>query len=169
MTHPDSEFLVSHREWLENILVREIPLGGAMGVTVQRLDGSGIVLAAPLDANINDKGTAFGGSLVSLMILAGWSLLRLQLEYSGTRADLVIARADTRFLAPVDGPMEARCEWAPEAQKARFDRRLAERGRAGLDLHPTLWQDNTLAAELQARYAALAAKPIANSREARRA
>jgi thioesterase domain-containing protein len=45
-------------------------------------------LQAPLAANVNDKGTAFGGSLVSLMTLAAWGLTVLKIEQAGLRAEV---------------------------------------------------------------------------------
>ncbi len=50
--------------WLERTLTADIPLGGAMALTVSRLDDDGIELALPLGPSVNDKGTAFGGALV---------------------------------------------------------------------------------------------------------
>ena len=40
-------------------------------------------LSAPLAANVNDKGCAFGGSLVSLMTIAAWGLVSLELAQAG--------------------------------------------------------------------------------------
>ena len=58
---------------------------------------------APLAANINDKGCAFGGSLSSLMTIAGWGLAFLELAKAGQEADIYIAdsrvRASIRTLA----------------------------------------------------------------------
>jgi thioesterase domain-containing protein len=45
----------------------------ALGLRVGHYDGIALQLQAPLAANINDKGSAFGGSLASLMTLAAWT------------------------------------------------------------------------------------------------
>lgn len=155
VTHaPES---AAEREWLGEVLTRQIPLGGAMALTIERLDESGIALAAPLEPNINDKGTAFGGALVSLMILAGWSLPRLLLRRADRQADLVIGRCEVRFLKPVGGPMRADCDWPDPAQCRAFIVDLGRKRKASLSLAPRLCaSDGELAATLQARYAALA-------------
>ena len=46
-----------------------------MQLQIAAYDGDSLSLHAPLAANFNDKGCAFGGSLTSLMTLAGgaWS------------------------------------------------------------------------------------------------
>lgn len=141
--------------WLERTLTRDIPLGGAMDLSVARLDGDGVELLLPLEPNINDKGTAFGGSLSSAMILAGWALARLLIRRAGLRADLVIGRCETRFLAPVAGPFRARCSWPAAGEIDRFVIKVERSGRSGVTLHPEIVAGAEVAATLSARYAAL--------------
>lgn len=141
--------------WLEHTLTRDIPMGGAMAVSVTRLDEEGVELSLPLAPNINDKGTAFGGSLASAMILAGWSLPRLLLRRAEMQAELVIGRSETRFLAPVSGPFQARCRWPATGELDRFIRKLERSGRAGMTLEPEIVAAGGVAATLSARYAAL--------------
>ena len=145
------------RRWLGEVLTAQIPLGGAMGLSIERLDRRGIVLAAPLGPNVNDKGTAFGGALVSLMILAGWSLPRLALRRAGRTAELVIGRCEVRFIAPVGGGFRAECDWPDEAELDAFIADLAATGKGRLSLEPRIVVAGKVAATLQARYAALAA------------
>ena len=57
---------------LEKRILTDIPLARHIGVRVVEFDGSSLALGAPLAANSNHKGTAFGGSLFSLAVLAGW-------------------------------------------------------------------------------------------------
>ena len=143
------------RAWLADVLTRRIPLGGAMALAVTRLDETGIELRAPLAPNVNDKGTAFGGALVSLMILAGWSLPRILLRRADLQADLVIGRCEVRFAVPVRGDFVAVCGW-PEAAALEAFVAAARRGdRARLDVAPEILAASDVAAALQARYAAL--------------
>ena len=58
-------------------------------------------MQAPLAANVNDKGCAFGGSLCSLMTIAGWGLAFLELAKAGHEADIYIADSRVRYLKPV--------------------------------------------------------------------
>ncbi|AKS41302.1 Putative Histone acetyltransferase HPA2/related acetyltransferase [Wenzhouxiangella marina] len=153
MTSPDMQ---EERAWLENTLTRQIPLGGAMQLRITELNDRGLRLALPLAANINDKGTVFGGAMVSAMILAGWSLPRLLLRRAGRKADLVIGRCEVRFLKPVAGPFEAVCRWPAADEIEAFLARLDERGRSSMNLAPEILADGEVAARLEARYAALA-------------
>ncbi|HMB40044.1 MAG TPA: YiiD C-terminal domain-containing protein [Wenzhouxiangellaceae bacterium] len=143
------------REWLTDVLTRKIPLGGAMQMTIARLDDKGIELHAPLAPSINDKGTAFGGALVSQMILAGWSLPRLLLRRAKLDADLVIGRCEVRFLKPVEGDFGVRCDWPEAASLEAFIDQVRGRGRGKLELAPECVIDSEVAATLAARYAAL--------------
>lgn len=149
--------LAEERVWLAGVLTRQIPLGSAMRLSIERLDPAGVLLAAPLEPNINDKGTAFGGALVSMMILAGWSLPRLLLRRARCDADLVIGRCEVRFLKPVRGPVRAECDWPDEPRCAEFMDDLERNSKAALTLVPRLCTvDGAVAATLEARYAALA-------------
>ncbi|GAB4172353.1 MAG: YiiD C-terminal domain-containing protein [Wenzhouxiangellaceae bacterium] len=147
------------RAWLEQVLTRRIPLGAAMQLQILRLDARGIALRAPLEPNVNDKGTAFGGALASMMILAGWSLPRLLLRRAGSRAELVIGRSELVFLQPVRGVLVAECEWPPSADCSNFIRTLNERGRARIALRAWINGAEKPAATLDARYAALSTPP----------
>lgn len=145
----------AERQWLAEVLTRQIPLGSAMGLSIERLDRHGIVLAAPLAPNVNDKGTAFGGALVALMILSGWSLPRLALRRAGRAAELVIGRCEVRFLRPVSGSFQAECAWPGAADLEAFVADLAATGKARLELTPRIVASGEVAATLKARYAAL--------------
>ena len=62
---------------------RGMPPVAAMQVEVEGMRGDALRLTAPLSANVNDKGNAFGGSLTSLMTVAGWGLVTLKLRLAG--------------------------------------------------------------------------------------
>ena len=75
---------------LEQYLHRQIPLSAAMRVTVRGATLESVILAAPLEPNLNHKSTAFGGSLSALGILAAWSLVHLRLLEEGVKCEIVI-------------------------------------------------------------------------------
>tara|TARA_Y100001933_G_scaffold239138_1_gene263471 strand:+ start:674 stop:1189 length:516 start_codon:yes stop_codon:yes gene_type:complete len=149
------EPLPDEREWLNDVLIRQIPLGGAMQLSIERLDETGIEFSAPLAPSVNDKGTAFGGAIVSQMILAGWSLPRLLLRRADIEADLVIGRCEVRFVKPVTGDFRVRCDWPEASSLAAFIDQVRARGRGKLELAPECLIDSEVAATLAARYAAL--------------
>jgi thioesterase domain-containing protein len=111
----------------ERTLLRDIPLARAMQVRVVDYDGERLTLAAPLPPNVNDKGCAFGGSLASLLILAGWGLLVLK---RGTDdCDIYVQDSTIRYLAPVWTELRAEARLAAEESWDAFAAALADRGR----------------------------------------
>src|ERR1700733_11554189 len=59
-------------EYLQRRLDREFPLARHIGGRADSADDRRVVLRAPFAPNANYKGTAFGGRLFSLAVLAGW-------------------------------------------------------------------------------------------------
>jgi thioesterase domain-containing protein len=120
----------------ERFLHEQIPLTRAMGVKVESHDTRGLVLGAPLAANHNHLGTAFGGSLAALATLAGYALLWLEL---GNRdAHIVIRRSELDYRHPVTGPLRAICRKPPEAELAGFRTTFAKAGKARIRLDVTV-------------------------------
>jgi thioesterase domain-containing protein len=92
---------------LEAVLWEQIPLTKAMGLEVVEASAAKVVLKAPLEPNHNHKATAFGGSLYSLAVLAGWSLLWIRLKQAGLEGHVVIANTDVQYLKPVVDDFQA--------------------------------------------------------------
>jgi thioesterase domain-containing protein len=141
---------------LEHALRVDIPLARAMALSITAYDRDTLTLSAPLAPNINDKGCAFGGSLTSLMTLAGWSLLKLALDARGIAADIYVKDSTVRYLAPVWQDFSAVARLAPDETFADLFAALALRGKAGIGTrcHVPL-PDGGRAATLQANFVAI--------------
>src|SRR5258708_20307400 len=74
---------------LEAFLHEKIPLTRAMGLRVAESTAVRLVLEAPLAANVNHLGTAFGGSLHALPTLACYAPLWTLLREAGAAPHLV--------------------------------------------------------------------------------
>lgn len=66
-----------------------------------------VALDVPLDGNRNDKGTLFGGSMYSAMLLAGWRLCGLQAARMGDSGDTYVKSSSVEFLRPILSDMRA--------------------------------------------------------------
>ena len=153
---PASTASASPLDDLERKLREEIPLARAMDLRVADYDGQALTLAAPLPPNINDKGCAFGGSLASLMTLAGWGLVRLQLQARGSDADVYVADSSIRYLAPVWGDFGAIARPVEGESFDAFFETLLARGRARIGIVCEVpLPDGTAAASLAARFVAI--------------
>lgn len=115
---------------LEHLILDTIPMARAMELQVGDYDGDTLHLHAPLAPNINDKGCAFGGSLVSLMTLAGWALVTLAMRARGITADVFVASSDVKYLAPLTDDLHAQAELADDADWQRFFATFEARGKA---------------------------------------
>lgn len=142
---------------LERELLGEIPLARAMALTVAGYDGATLALAAPLAPNGNDKGCAFGGSLASLMTLAGWGLVHLALEARGQAADIYVQDSTIHYLAPVWQDFGAVAQAGAGADLDAFCAAFAARGKARIRVHCQVpLPGGASAATLDAHFVALA-------------
>jgi thioesterase domain-containing protein len=120
---------------LEKRILTDIPLARHIGVRVVEFDGSSLALGAPLAANSNHKGTAFGGSLFTLAVLAGWALLTAKLRERGVEGELVIQDSRVRYLLPVVGDLVARAVLPAGPELERFLRAVDRYRKGRIRLH----------------------------------
>ncbi|WP_395374092.1 YiiD C-terminal domain-containing protein [Marinicella sp. W31] len=88
-------------------LYRHIPLTESMQLRLDAYTGQELQISAPLAPNINDKGTAFGGSASTLKIICGWSLLKLNLIDLSMPHDIVISKSTCRWHKPLSDALSA--------------------------------------------------------------
>jgi len=133
----------------------KIPLARAMELELQAHDDDLLVLGAPLAPNVNDKGCAFGGSLVSLMTLCGWGLVELALRARGHDCDVYVGESTVRYLQPVWADFRAEARLAEGADWATFFDTLHARGKARIEVACRVpGADGQPAATLTARFVA---------------
>jgi thioesterase domain-containing protein len=133
----------------------EIPLAHAMDLQLAHCDDDMLSLGAPLAPNVNDKGCAFGGSLVSLMTLSGWALVELALRRRGLDCDVFVAESGVRYLAPLWADFRSDARLSPDADWATFFSTLDARNKARISVDCVVpGDDGTPACTLTARYVA---------------
>ena len=155
---------VSREAALESLrdYTRKLPPLAAIQARVAAYDGHRLRMTAPLAANVNDKGSAFGGSMTSLMTFAGWGLVTLQLQQAGMRADVFVADSTVRYLKPLYADLCAEAVLAPEQSWELFLATLAQRGRARIHLQARMIGaegeiiPDEVMADLAGRYVAIA-------------
>lgn len=139
---------------LEELFHTQIPITAHMGVEVAHYDRHNLELAAPLIPNENDKGTGFGGSLASLLTLAGWGLLQLNAMERDIECDIMIHRGEIEYLKPVHEDFTARCGLPEEGGLAEFFNRLQHRGHAKIVLRSEILAGEGCAVIFDGRYVA---------------
>ena len=133
------------KDYLQNRIVAEFPLARHLGVVIESADDSGLVLCAPLAPNANHKGTAFGGSLFSVAVLAGWAWVTRYLASSDITADAVIQESTMRYLVPVEGVLRATLTAPDRASTDKFLRMLQRAGRGRIELTVDIHHGDILA------------------------
>jgi thioesterase domain-containing protein len=133
-----------------------IPLAHSMDLRLHSHDEEHLAVLAPLPPNINDKGCAFGGSLVSLMTLSGWGLVELELRRRGFDCDVFVAESNVHYLAPVWEDFLSEARLAHGASWDAFFHTLRTRGRARIEVACRVpgEQPDKPAATLSARFVA---------------
>ena len=113
-------------------------------------------LRAPLAANVNDKHCAFGGSLSSLMTIAAWGLVSLELETAGLHADVFVADSRVRYLKPVFEDIVIDATFDDAGERAQLVDTLRKQGRASIRLKSeSLLAEGGVAASFVGRYVAI--------------
>ncbi|NRP46961.1 MULTISPECIES: YiiD C-terminal domain-containing protein [unclassified Marinobacterium] len=135
-------------------LHQAIPLTAAMQIDEIDYTGNQLQLSAPLEPNLNDKGTGFAGSIASIATLSGWCLLTLWLRERGIDADVMIAKSEQRYLAPVTDRLKAVATLPDDAVVEQFWQRFQEKQRARLPISVAVGNEQTVF-ELQGDYAAV--------------
>ncbi len=140
---------------LTKYLHERIPLSQAMAVSVVESDDSGVILTAPLAPNLNHRSTVFGGSISTLAILAGWTLVSVRLQVADIPARIVIKSNRIDYLHPIAADFQAHCPVPAPPQWASFSSTFQQRGKGRIVLAVEVTAGNILAARFQGEYVAI--------------
>ena len=111
---------------------RKMPPVAALGARPLGYDGKALRMGAPLAANVNDKGCAFGGSLGGLMTLSAWGWITLRLRLLGIEAEVYVADSQIKFIAPLYDDLVAEAQPAAAEAWEPFLEMLDRYGKARL-------------------------------------
>lgn len=138
---------------IQQFFHEKIPLTRAMGVAVEAYDWEHLVLTAPLEPNHNHLGTAFGGSLSALAILAGYGFLWLEL--ADPEYHVVVAGTSMSFRRAVRGILRATCRRPEDKACEVFKAKLAQKGKAGIELHVIIGEPDDVAVDFTGTFVAM--------------
>lgn len=147
---------------LQTVLNNEIPLTHALGIKIESYSEGKIKISAPLDKNINHKNTAFGGSLYSIAVLTGWSLIYAFMKEQNLHGHIVIQESNIQYLKPVTGNIYASCNLISsginkniESDKKKISRFLSiykRKNISRLSLTVIIKQDKNIAVIFKGQY-----------------
>ena len=116
---------------LQDKLQSEIPMSKYMQGKVVRANQEEIELECDLAPNHNHVGTAFGGSLATLMVLAAYCQL---FEIINETGHVLLKNTSMNFIYPVEEKLRAVCKAPPLDQVKKFQEAYAKKGKARLEL-----------------------------------
>ena len=140
---------------LEIFLSDQIPLTSTLGVRVIHCDETRVELTCPLHPNRNHLGTAFGGSLATLAILASYAWLFRTLWIRGEkRVHVVLKSSHMDYLRPVPEDLRAICLAPSSDDFERFLEVFDKKGRARIQLASTIETTSGTACRLSGEFVA---------------
>jgi thioesterase domain-containing protein len=87
----------------------DIPLLDAMQLSFSDYGDLSLWMEAPLAPNINNKGTAFGGSIASICLFGGWAIATLSFIDEGIHnTEIVVYTSEMTFERPARGLLRVR-------------------------------------------------------------
>jgi thioesterase domain-containing protein len=133
---------------------RDIPLLTAMHLSFVDFDNLTLTMEAPLAPNINNKGTAFGGSIASICLFGGWAVATLAfLDHGIENTEIVVYRNEMTFERPARGHLTVDATIKPDDFEACLARlRAGDRERIRLDIHVDLFHEDKRCATMQGLY-----------------
>ncbi len=135
-------------------LHQHIPVSRAMQFSVLPVTGGSLKLSAKLTPNLNHQETAFGGSIASLGILAGWTLIHLRLRSDQQKYKIVIQKSEIEFLRPVEADFTAECPFPDDGLWTPFYSSLQRKRRGRITLESTVKVNGQVAAVIKGTFVA---------------
>lgn len=123
-----------------------------MDLRVVRYDGDELEMSAPLAPNVNDKGCAFGGSMASLLTLAGWGLVELGLRARDLECDIYVGDSHLRYHEPVWSELRGLARFVQSGAQERLAAALRERGKGHAEVVCEIAGGRRAAVTLTARF-----------------
>lgn len=147
--------LENFKNELQEKLHSEILPTKTLEFKVEHIDDHEMVLSAPLQANINDKGTAFGGSIASLCTITGWSMCWVLSKYLEVECDMVVYESNMNYYRPVTKDFNATVKVPCGAEIENIKAKLEERKKASIELEVLIYEDMKECVKYVGKYAFL--------------
>lgn len=145
----------SHSELLKQLQStwhQTIPMSLAMGMSADYFDGQQFVTHCDVSFNKNLHNTMFAGSIYTLATLTGWGWVYLSLQTANIDADIVLAKADIKYLAPIPDVACAKVD----VNKIQGDvAQLSQSNKARFTLSINLFSGDKIAATFNGAYVAI--------------
>ena len=139
---------------LDEFFNQHLPITKYLNMRCHEYTGDSFSLAIDLKPSINDKLTAFGGSLYCVSVMNCWGMVYLQGRQRGINPNMVVAHAEIDYLAPVsDEVIIATCHAPDDADWEGFFDSFYNRGKARAKVSSTIMCNGKEAVRFNGQYA----------------
>ena len=140
-------------EELQKKLHNEIPLTKLMNINIKEYNEKELITTAPLNININDKGTAFGGSLSTMTIISSWSLCWLiAKEFGFNSKNIVVIKNENSYKKPVTKDIVCYTQKPSQQEIATLKEKLQTKKSASIKINSIIIENNETCVEFQGYY-----------------
>ena len=132
----------------------DIPLLTAMQLSFVEYDNLTLTMEAPLAPNINNKGTAFGGSIASICLFGGWAVSTLAFADNDIHnTEIVVFKNEMTFEHPARGHLTINAYIKSDDFEPCLARLKAnDRNRIRMNIHVDLFHDEVRCATMKGLY-----------------
>ena len=138
----------------EQFLHEQIPITKAMEFNVIEFSTSKVKVLAKLKPNTNHMGTAFGGSINSLMAVCGWAMMYANVKDVAPEAHIVIQKSSINYLGSIKEDFVAECELTDEDARIKFLEMYHRHQKGKLQLSVFCYDKEILLARFEGQYVA---------------
>jgi thioesterase domain-containing protein len=138
---------------LQDKLHTQVPMTKLMQLHIQEVSEQRLISTAPLDININDKGTAFGGSLNTMAIISSWALCyTITQKLNVQEPTIVISKNQSKFKRPVTKDLHCMAYMPSQDELTRFKDTLEKKSRASLTIYAQIIENEKVCMDFEGTY-----------------
>lgn len=138
---------------LEHKLHTQIPLTQLMQLKIEEINDKELITTSPLDININDKGTAFGGSLSTQTIISAWSVcFLLSQKLNLDQSSIVIIKNTIEFLRPVKKAITCHSYLPTQTQIEQLKIKINNKKSGSLTIVSHIIEDNDVCVKFEGTF-----------------
>lgn len=141
-------------KYLTEFMAQHLPIAADLGLQLDSYENRKLVLSAPLQPNINDKATAFGGSIYCVSVMSCWGMVYLKaIEHGIAKPNVVVSHGEIDYYRPVGGDIVATCLLDNKNQFDSFFESYQESGKAKIALCSTIGEPDKPIVKFSGRFA----------------
>ena len=139
----------------QEFLYHHIPTTARMGFRIEEYAHGPVKISASLHENLNMGGTAFGGSISTLLITVCWAEVYKLMQSVDPECEVVIQQSQVNYKAPITTDFAAVAHPPQAGKVAEMLRTYHRFGKARINMQSNILIENQEAAHFQGSFAIL--------------